>query len=69
MSAFMLWMNASRESIKKKHPDFGLTEISKKAGEMWKAISSEEKKVIDEILAFVQLIISSENVFRKKNAG
>ncbi len=45
MSAYMLWLNASRDRIKSDNPGISITEISKKAGEMWKQISKEKKEV------------------------
>ncbi|KAJ8262505.1 hypothetical protein GJAV_G00167210 [Gymnothorax javanicus] len=44
MSAYMLWLNSSRERIKADHPGISITEISKKAGEMWKQISKDKKE-------------------------
>ncbi|KAM7000284.1 FACT complex subunit SSRP1a [Tautogolabrus adspersus] len=44
MSAYMLWLNASRERIKSENPGISVTEISKKAGEMWRQIGKEEKE-------------------------
>ncbi|XP_063075712.1 FACT complex subunit SSRP1 [Engraulis encrasicolus] len=44
MSAYMLWLNASRERIKSENPGISITEISKKAGEMWKKITTDTKK-------------------------
>uniref|UniRef100_A0A3P8ZAD7 FACT complex subunit SSRP1 n=1 Tax=Esox lucius TaxID=8010 RepID=A0A3P8ZAD7_ESOLU len=45
MSAYMLWLNSSRERIKAENPGISITEISKKAGEMWKQIGKEDKEV------------------------
>ncbi|NXG54597.1 SSRP1 protein, partial [Hemiprocne comata] len=45
MSAYMLWLNASRERIKSDHPGISITDLSKKAGELWKAMSKEKKEV------------------------
>lgn len=45
MSAYMLWLNASRERIKSENPGISITEISKKAGEMWRQIGKEDKEV------------------------
>lgn len=45
MSAYMLWLNSSRERIKSEHPGISVTEISKKAGEMWRQLGKEEKEV------------------------
>ncbi|XP_064200091.1 FACT complex subunit SSRP1a isoform X2 [Anguilla rostrata] len=44
MSAYMLWLNSSREHIKAEHPGISVTEISKKAGEMWKQLSKDKKE-------------------------
>ncbi|XP_048106695.1 FACT complex subunit SSRP1 isoform X2 [Alosa alosa] len=44
MSAYMLWLNASRERIKAENPGISITEISKKAGEMWKQIGKDQKQ-------------------------
>lgn len=44
-SAYFLWMNANREAMKKKHPGLSITEMSKAAGEAWRGIDAEEKKV------------------------
>lgn len=41
----MLWLNASRERIKSENPGISVTEISKKAGEMWRQLGKEEKEV------------------------
>ncbi|XP_062377395.1 FACT complex subunit SSRP1 [Sardina pilchardus] len=47
MSAYMLWLNASRERIKAENPGISITEISKKAGEMWKQIGKDQKEEWD----------------------
>ncbi|XP_041930339.1 FACT complex subunit SSRP1a isoform X1 [Alosa sapidissima] len=47
MSAYMLWLNASRERIKSENPGISVTEISKKAGEMWKQIGKDKKEEWD----------------------
>ncbi|CAB1428516.1 unnamed protein product [Pleuronectes platessa] len=44
MSAYMIWLNASRERIKSENPGISITEISKKAGEMWRQIEKEDKE-------------------------
>ncbi|KAJ7420791.1 FACT complex subunit SSRP1 [Willisornis vidua] len=49
MSAYMLWLNASREKIKSDHPGISITDLSKKAGELWKAMSKEKKEVLPEM--------------------
>ncbi|XP_031718731.1 FACT complex subunit SSRP1a isoform X1 [Anarrhichthys ocellatus] len=47
MSAYMLWLNASRERIKSENPGISITEISKKAGEMWRQLGKEDKQEWD----------------------
>ncbi|XP_043404125.1 FACT complex subunit SSRP1 isoform X3 [Chelonia mydas] len=47
MSAYMLWLNASREKIKSDHPGISITDLSKKAGELWKGMSKEKKEEWD----------------------
>lgn len=44
----MLWLNASRERIKSENPGISITEISKKAGEMWRQLGKDEKEVRQE---------------------
>uniref|UniRef100_U5EZF4 FACT complex subunit SSRP1 n=1 Tax=Corethrella appendiculata TaxID=1370023 RepID=U5EZF4_9DIPT len=43
-TAFMMWMNATREDIKRDHPGLSVTEIAKKAGELWRDLDKDEKK-------------------------
>ncbi|KAG7281834.1 hypothetical protein CRUP_030344, partial [Coryphaenoides rupestris] len=47
MSAYMLWLNASRERIKAENPGISVTEISKKAGEMWRHLGKDDKEEWD----------------------
>lgn len=47
MSAYMLWLNGNRERIKSENPGISVTEISKKAGEMWKQLGRDRKEVGD----------------------
>jgi structure-specific recognition protein 1 len=42
-SAYFLWFNANREEMKKENPEMGVTDLSKKAGELWKQL--EDKTV------------------------
>lgn len=42
-TAFMLWLNATREQIKKEHPGITVTEIAKKGGEMWRELKDKSK--------------------------
>lgn len=40
-TAFMLWLNNTREKIKEENPGIAVTEIAKKGGEMWKTLESK----------------------------
>lgn len=42
-SAFMLWLNDNRESIKNDNPGIKVTEIAKKGGEMWSSLKDRTK--------------------------
>ncbi|KOB71969.1 High mobility group protein D [Operophtera brumata] len=50
MSAYMLWLNSARESIKSEHPGLKVTEVAKKGGELWKKMTDKsvwEKKAVE----------------------
>uniref|UniRef100_A0A7N8X1E3 FACT complex subunit SSRP1 n=1 Tax=Mastacembelus armatus TaxID=205130 RepID=A0A7N8X1E3_9TELE len=48
LSAYMLWLNSNRERIKSENPNVSMTDISRRAGEMWRQLSKEEKEVRQE---------------------
>lgn len=41
LSAYMLWLNSARESIKREHPGIKVTEVAKKGGELWRAMKDK----------------------------
>lgn len=43
LSAYMLWLNEARAQIKKENPDFKVTEIAKKGGEMWRNMKDKSE--------------------------
>ncbi|KAH0621139.1 hypothetical protein JD844_022181 [Phrynosoma platyrhinos] len=47
LSAYMLWLNANRDKIRSDSPGMSVTDVSKKAGELWKAMSKEKKEEWD----------------------
>ena len=59
-TAYFLWMNENREDLKRKHPDLAVTELSKKAGEIWQKMSSKEKLVCCD---FLNIIFRAKNLF------
>ncbi|XP_046992363.1 FACT complex subunit Ssrp1 isoform X2 [Schistocerca americana] len=42
-TAFMMWLNASREKIKADNPGIAVTEIAKKGGEMWRELKDKSE--------------------------
>nr|XP_034980912.1 FACT complex subunit SSRP1 isoform X1 [Zootoca vivipara]XP_034980920.1 FACT complex subunit SSRP1 isoform X1 [Zootoca vivipara]XP_034980929.1 FACT complex subunit SSRP1 isoform X1 [Zootoca vivipara]XP_034980938.1 FACT complex subunit SSRP1 isoform X1 [Zootoca vivipara] len=47
LSAYMLWLNANRDKIRAECPGMSVTDVSKKAGELWKGMSKEKKEEWD----------------------
>ncbi|MGH0164894.1 UNVERIFIED_CONTAM: hypothetical protein FKN15_047973 [Acipenser sinensis] len=45
LSTYMLWLNANRDKIRAEYPGISITEVSKKAGELWKNMTKENKEV------------------------
>ncbi|CAG0923330.1 unnamed protein product [Notodromas monacha] len=43
-TAYFLWLNENREKIKSKNPGISVTELTKKAGEMWREMGPSDKK-------------------------
>lgn len=43
LSAYMLWLNSARESIKKENPGIKVTEIAKKGGELWRGMKDKSE--------------------------
>lgn len=46
ITAFMLWLNDSREKIKSENPGITVTEVAKKGGELWGAL--KDRKIWDD---------------------
>ena len=40
-SAYFIWLNETRESIKEEFPGISVTDLSKKAGERWKEVKDK----------------------------
>ncbi|KAH8401804.1 hypothetical protein KR009_007930 [Drosophila setifemur] len=43
LSAYMLWLNSARESIKREHPGIKVTEVAKKGGELWRGMKDKSE--------------------------
>ena len=46
LSAYMLWLQEVRPSLKKKYPGFSVAEIAKKAGEKWKTVTDKSVSLV-----------------------
>ncbi|KAL7738245.1 hypothetical protein ACLKA6_006576 [Drosophila palustris] len=49
LSAYMIWLNENRESIKKENPGSKVTDIAKRGGELWRGLKDKtewEQKAI-----------------------
>lgn len=42
-TAFMMWLNETRDQIKKDNPGISVTDIAKKGGELWKELKDKSK--------------------------
>lgn len=54
LSAYMIWLNDQRESIKKENPGIKVTEIAKKGGELWRNL--KDKSVSTNTLIIIRPI-------------
>lgn len=41
LSAYMLWLNDNRESIKRENPGIKVTEVAKRGGELWRGLKDK----------------------------
>ncbi|RXG54820.1 ARS-binding factor 2, mitochondrial [Armadillidium vulgare] len=68
-SAYFLWLNEMRETIKKKNPGISITEISKKAGQMkWEEKAVEAKARYEEAMKEYKATGSVSGGSKNKNA-
>lgn len=64
LSAYMAWLQENREAIKRKYPGSSVAEVAKRAGEMWKTITAEEKAVSSAVIG--SFVLFSTCISRKK---
>ncbi|GAB1609898.1 hypothetical protein Ahia01_001275700 [Argonauta hians] len=43
LSAYFLWLNENREKIKTDNPGISITDLSKKAGDLWRNLTDKSK--------------------------
>lgn len=53
----MIWMNESREQIKADNPGIKVTEIAKKAGEMWRELTDKSVHMENLVTFLLYLLI------------
>ena len=51
-SAYFIWMNESRESIKAKFPGLSVTDFGRKSGELWKEMTDKSVRLYLILLLF-----------------
>lgn len=45
LSAYMLWLNDTRESIKAETPGIKVTEVAKRGGELWRGLTDKSVSI------------------------
>lgn len=55
LSAYMIWLNSERESIKKENPGIKVTEIAKRGGELWRAMKDKSVSTKFPVYPFLPL--------------
>jgi len=72
LSAYMLWLNENRESIKQENPGIKVTEIAKRGGELWRGLGDKsewEKKAVEAKERYTKLVKEFEANGGDRNAG
>ena len=68
-SSYLLFSNAKRDEIIKANPGIAFTDVGKKAGEMWKSLSDDQKKpYVDQSNAIKEQINAGTYVKPEKKA-
>lgn len=65
LSAYMLWLNSARESIKRENPGIKVTEVAKRGGELWRAmkdksVSSAKKRKWRKHLSYLYSLTNAQ---------
>ena len=55
-SAYMLWSQRNRASVKSSHPDLDFEDLGRKLGEIWRTMSEADKKVPGAVFLFYLLL-------------
>lgn len=66
LSAYMLWLNSARESIKRENPGIKVTEVAKRGGELWRAMKDKSVSTLGywhpKILTYTTTISSFDSL-------
>ena len=65
-SPYLFFCEASREGIRKKHPDMKMTDVSKELGKMWKDLTEGEKGKYEKMAERDKVRYEKEMVVYKK---
>lgn len=55
LSAYMLWLNSARESIKRENPGIKVTEVAKRGGELWRAMKDKSVSKRDSQRTYINI--------------
>jgi hypothetical protein len=50
-TAFIIFSSEMRPDLKRKHPEYGFSELGKELAKLWRAVSEEEKKRFEQLAA------------------
>jgi len=68
MSAYFLFMNATRASVKKENPDYGIGDVAKALGKLWGEISPSDKSKFEKEAAIAKKKWEAEKAAYAKKA-
>lgn len=72
LSAYMIWLNENRESIKAENPGAKVTEVAKRGGELWRELKDKtvwDQKAVEAKERYVKLVKEFEANGGSKDAA
>merc|ERR1712002_745749 len=69
MSAYFLFMNATRPKVKKENPDYGIGDIAKVLGQLWGEITPADKAKFEKEAAVAKKKWEAEKAAYEKKGG
>lgn len=64
LSAYMLWLGEHREQIKRENPNYKVTEIAKRGGELWRGLPDKTVSIFPSDFLLNLLILDNNFFFR-----